>query len=318
VLPIAVLAALLVTNLVLLFLLLQPNRAITARPADKSTWAGRTSSPTATPTPSPSTEQTSSASPSALKDPTPSSGPIQSAPAERLIYAVSSTTAWRATVGDCDTPGKVERSTNGGASWELIVGTGPAPIVRIGAEPNGGIFAIGGAGQSCKAHYAAYASDGTVTASINNPMDVWFPRPRDRDEINGPRDTEATPCEGHVVGLAPLDLARALVICDNGAAMSTRDSGSTWQQVAQIPNSLAVAATGGRYWVASGTQDCDGITVRALTVKRRSKSSLGNGYCAPLDNSNAGQVALGVSDDAIWVWAGWRVAVSTDSGRTWK
>ena len=73
-----------------------------------------------------------------------SSRPIEPAPAERLLIAVSSKTAWRATVGDCDTPGKIERSTDGGASWKLIVRTGLAPIVRLGAETNGNLFTIGG------------------------------------------------------------------------------------------------------------------------------------------------------------------------------
>jgi hypothetical protein len=316
VLSIAVLAALIVINVVLLFLLLRPNLARTAWPADQGTWAAATSSATTTPAPSASTDE-SSASPSAFKDPTTSTGPIQPAPAERLVHAVSSTTAWRATIGDCDTPGKVERSTNGGASWERIVRTGPAPIVRLGAEPNGGIFTIGGAGRSCKARYAAYANDGTVTASINKPVDVWFPTPKDRDEINEPRGTKATPCDGHVVGLASLDLSRALVVCDDGAAMSTLDSGKTWRQVAQIPNSLAIAAAGGRYWVAGTTVDCDGITVRALAVKA-SNASVSAGDCAPLDDVRAGQVALDVSDRAIWVWAGSKIAVTTDGGRTWE
>ena len=58
-------------------------------------------------------EQTTSPSPSASKGATSSTQPIEPAPAQRLLFAVSSKTAWRATVGDCDTPGKVERSTDG-------------------------------------------------------------------------------------------------------------------------------------------------------------------------------------------------------------
>ena len=88
--------------------------------------------------------------PTLSTDPTPSTRPIESVPVERLLFAASSKTAWRATVGDCNTPGKIERSTNGGASWKPIVRTGPAPIVQFGAEPSGDLFTIGGTRQELR------------------------------------------------------------------------------------------------------------------------------------------------------------------------
>ena len=292
----AVLAVLIAVNVVLLFLLFRPDRALTAQPADQG--------PT-------------SASPSASTDPTPSTRPVEPAPVERLLLATSSKTAWRATVGDCDTPGEIERSTNGGASWKRIVRTGPAPIVQLGAEPSGNVFAIGGTRQSCSYRYVAYANDGTVTASANSPVDVWFSTPSDRDEINGPGDTKATPCEGHVVGLAPLDLSQALVVCDNGAAISTRNSGRTWRQVARIPNTLAIAAESGRYWVAGAHEGCDGVTVQSLTEKSGSLTR-GRTRCAPGLDVAAGQVAFDVTGGTIWLWSGNKVVVSMDDGQTWK
>ena len=108
---------------------------------------------------------TSSPAPDASTNPTPSTRPIESVPVKRLLLAMSSKTAWRATVGDCNTPGKIERSTNGGASWKGVVRTGPAPIVRLGAEPSGDLFTIGGTRRSCSVRYVAYADDGTVTTS---------------------------------------------------------------------------------------------------------------------------------------------------------
>ena len=58
-----------------------------------------------------------------------------------------------------------------------------------------------------------------------SPTNVWFPTPENRDEINGPGGTKDTPCNGHAIGLASLDLSRALVMCDDGTAMSTRQFG---------------------------------------------------------------------------------------------
>jgi hypothetical protein len=318
VLPMMVFVVLIVVNLGLLYLLFRPDQVLTAEPADQDrALPAPRSSPTMMPSSSAPAEQTTSPSPSASKDATSSTQPIEPVPGQRLLFAVSSKTAWRATVGDCDTPGKVERSTDAGASWKLIDRTGLAPIVRLGAEPSGDLFTIGGSSRSCSARYVAYANDGKITASTNNPVDVWFPTPTDRDEINGPGDTKASPCRGHAVGFAPSSLSRALVICADGAAMSTRNSGKTWQQVGQIPNALAIASAGGQYWVAGAAEDCDGVTVQSLTATSASLTR-GRVRCSPGIDVAAGQVAIDVSGDTIWLWLGDKVAVSKNNGRTWQ
>jgi hypothetical protein len=317
----AVLAVLIVVNVLLLFLLFRPDRALTAEPADQNRGGGALPAPrssaTVTTFPSAATEQATSHSPSASNHPTSSTRPIEPAPAQRLLFAVSSKTAWRATVGDCGTPGKIERSSDSGASWKQIERTALAPIVRLGAEPSGDLFTIGGSSRSCSVRYVAYANDGKVTASTNNPINVWFPTPTDRDEINGPGETKATPCKGHTVGFAPRNLSQALVACANGAAMSTHDSGKTWRQVGRIPNTVAITSGGGRFWVAGTNEGCEGITVQAIT-ERSGSLTRGRLQCAPGSNVATGQVAIDVTGDAIWLWIGDQVAVSKDNGRTWE
>jgi hypothetical protein len=305
VLLIGVLTVLIVVNVVLLLLLFRPDRVLTARPSHQDTGDG--GAPTAT----------SSPARDASTNPTPSTRPIEPVPVERLLLAISSKTAWRATVGDCNTPGKIERSTNGGASWKGVVRTGPTPIVRLGAEPSGDLLAIGGTRRSCSVRYVAYAGDGIVTSSAS-PANVWFPTPENRDEINGPDGTKGTPCHGHAIGLASLSLSRALVMCDDGTAMSSDNSGKTWLQVAKIPNALAVTAGSGRYWVAAVHEGCDGVTVQSLTEKNGSLTRDGT-RCAVRLEVAAGQVAFDVTGDGtIWLWSGSRVVVSRDDGQTWK
>jgi hypothetical protein len=320
VLPRAILAALIAVNVVLLFMLFRPDRVLTAQPADQNSSGGSptvTSSPGTTSSPSASSGQTS-AGPGSSADSTPSVRPVEPAPAERLLLATSSTTAWRATAGDCNTPGKIEWSTDGGANWTGIVRTGSAPIVILGAEPGGNLFTIGGAGQTCSVRSVAYASDGTVLASSTSPANEWFSTPHDRDEINGPGGTQATPCKGHVVGLAPLNPSRALVICDDGAAMSSRNSGNTWRQQDRIPDTLAVSAGSGRYWLASTSEGCDGVTVQSVTEKSGALSR-GRTRCAKGVDAAGGQVAIDVTGGStIWLWSGDRVAVSQNGGQTWS
>jgi hypothetical protein len=305
VLLIGVLAVLIAVNVVLLLLLFRPDRVLTGRPSDQDTGDGGWPTTTSPPAPDAST------------NPTPSIRPIESVPVKRLLLAMSSETAWRATVGDCNSPGKIERSTNGGASWKGVVRTGPAPIVRLGAETNGDLFVIGGTRRSCSVRYVAYAGDGTVTTSAS-PANVWFPTPENRDEINGPGGTKDTPCDGHAIGLASLSLDRALVMCDDGTAMSSGNAGKTWRQVARIPDALAITAGSGRYWVGGTHEGCDGVTVQALTENGGSLVR-GRTRCAAGLEVAAGQVAFDVTGDGtIWLWSGSRVVVSRDDGQTWK
>ena len=301
----ALLVVLIAVNVLLLFLLFRPDRVLTARPSHQD--PGDDGSRTGT----------SSSAIGASTSPTPSTRPIEAVPAQRLLLAMSAKTAWRATVGDCNTPGKIERSTNGGASWKGVVRTGPTPIVRLGAEPSGDLFAIGGTRRNCSVRYVTYAGDGTVTTSAS-PANVWFPTPENRDEINGPDGTKDTPCHGHAIAPASLTLSRALVMCDDGTAMSSSNSGKTWRQLARIPDALAVTAGSGRYWVAAAHEGCDGVTVQSLTEESGSLTRGGTRCAAGLEVA-AGQVAFDVTDDGtIWLWTGSRVVISRDDGQTWK
>ena len=211
----------------------------------------------------------------------------------------------------------MERSTDGGKTWKRAVRSGPAPIVRLGTDGTGDFYIIGGAGQECSTRYTAYSNDGAIVASTNNPSNLWFSRPKNRDQVNGPGQSKAAPCDDdHVVGLASLSISEALVICSNGSAMVTSDSGKSWEEADQVPGTMAVGSGGGRYWIAGTSATCDGISVRSLTGSD-GELSRGPSRCAPASQVTPGGVAVDVSGNAIWVWAGPRVRTSTDGGRTW-
>ena len=315
VLPFVLLALLVGVNAYLIALLLRPEPEISAEPAAQSTQA---ITPTATPSASPTDPDPSpsprSPSPSTKSSPSPTADVI---PSKRLLFAASDREAWRATVGDCKTSGTVERSTDGGTTWRRAVESGLAPIVRLGLDEAGNIYTIGGTGQECSTLYAAYTTDGAVAETTDNPMNLWFSRPKDRDQIYSPRNNKAAPCDAsHVVGMSSLTVSEALVICTDGSAMVTSDSGESWEEADQLPGTMAVGSGGGRYWIAGIAAKCDGISVRSL-ASSKGELTPGPSRCAPASKVTAGRVAIDVSDKTIWVWAGQKVRTSTDGGETW-
>jgi hypothetical protein len=317
VVPVVVLAILVAVNAYLIALLLRPEPEIAAEPVAPSTAATtRTATPSAS---SPNPEQShSSTSSSPSPQSSPSSKPEPEViPTKRLIAAASARLAWRATVGDCKTSGTVERSTDGGKTWRRALKSDLAPIVRLAFDGAGNIYTVGGAGETCSTQYTAYSSDGDTTESTGTPMDIWFSRPKDRDQVYSPDNIKAAPCDkGHVVGLSSLSTSDALVICTDGAAMVTSDSGKSWAEAANVPGTLAVGSGGDRYWIAGTTATCDGISIRSLQASD-GELSRGPSRCAPASNVTPGGVAIDYSDNTIWLWAGKKVKTSSDSGRSW-
>jgi hypothetical protein len=314
VLPFVLLAILLGVNAFLIAMLLRPDPGVTAQPAAPSASEASLS---------PAGSTTPEATPSGTT-PSPKSTPSAKAkraavvPTKRLFLAVSERDAWRATVGDCTTPGKVERSTDRGDTWREMFKTGIAPIVRLGMDEVGNVYTVGGNGQDCSPQYTAYSADGAVVGQTPNPLDVWYVGPKNRDTVSGPARVKAAPCKkAHVVGLTAIDTSQALLSCTNGAVMVTSDSGASWSKADQFVGAMAVGSGGGRYWIAGTDSSCDGVWVRSLTVDG-SKVDRGPSLCAPSSNLSAGRVAIDVSGSAIWLWAGDRVQISTDAGRHWS
>ena len=317
VLPVVILAILVAVNAYLIALLLRPEPEIAAEPVAPSTAA---TTPTATSSAiSPDAEQSPSpTSSSPIPESSPSAKPEPEViPTKRLIAAASSREAWRATVGDCTTSGNVERSTDGGKTWKRALKSDLAPITRLAFDGAGNLYTIGGVGQDCSTQYTAYSGNGEVADSTDSPMDVWFSGPKDRDQVYSPDNNKAAPCDAsHVVGLSSLSTSEALVICTDGAAMVTSDSGKSWAEAADVPGTLAVGSGGDRYWIAGTTASCDGISIRSLQA-RDGELTRGPSRCAPASNVTPGGVAIDYSDNTIWLWAGKKVKTSSDSGRSW-
>jgi hypothetical protein len=310
VLPLAVLAILVAVNAALIALLLLSQSQVTAEPASFGSTL-----PTQPPASSPAEPE----SPSITPTPSPTALTEQKvALPTRLLVATSATEAWRATVGDCQTQGRIERSANGGKSWRQAPKTTLGPVMRLGAEPNGNLYAVGGASKDCSIRYISYSTTGEIAAQTNKPRGIWFRNPKDPDEIHGPGAARATPCKRqHVVGLASLSMTEAFLVCIDGSVIVSSNSGKSWKKADELAGTMAVGAGAGRFWVAGRGTNCDGITVRSFTLAAGRLSRAGSRCAADLPLT-PGRIAIDGSDEAIWLWAGSKVQVSTDRGRTWK
>jgi hypothetical protein len=314
VLPLALLALLVAINAFLIALLMRSQGEVTAQPISQLTPSNTL--PTEPSTTSAAQSASSWASPTPEPSPSRSTEPEVVVPT-RLLLATSSKEAWRATVGDCQTHGRVERSANGGKSWQQALEPPLGPIVRLGVEPNGNVYTLGGAGTDCSIRYISYAEDGVVAAQTNRPRGIWSRDPGKPDKIRGPGSARATPCKAqHVLGLASLSGSEALVVCTGGSVIVMSNSGRSWRQADKLVGTMAVGAGAGRIWVAGKEKKCDGVAIQSLTLSNRDLSR-GRSRCAPDLTAIPGRVAIDVSGKAIWLWAGDKVQISTDGGRTW-
>jgi hypothetical protein len=315
VLPLAVLVILVGVNAALIALLLRSQSQVTAEPASQLT-IGSTS-PAQAPASSPAQDE----SPSITSTPSTSSTPPTDqkvALPTRLLFAASATQAWRATIGDCQTQGRVERSDNAGKSWRQAGKAALGPIVRLGVDTNGNLYAVGGTGKDCSLRYISYSTAGEIAAQTAEPRGIWFRDPRDPDKIHGPGAASATPCERqHVVGLASLSTTEALLACTDGLVMVTSNAGKSWKRADKLAGTMAVGVGDGRFWVAGKGENCDGIAVRPFSFTA-GKLSRGGSRCATDLPLAPGRIAIDGSGKAIWLWADNKVRVSTDRGRTWK
>lgn len=308
------LALLVAINAFLIVLLLRSQREVNAEPTGQITLTGTLpSEPAAS---SPAARASASTSPNPEHSSSPSTDQEVAVPT-RLVLATSSKKAWRATVGDCEKDGRVERSTNGGKSWRRTVKPALGPLVRLGVESDGNLYVLGGAGKDCSIRYIAYAKDRATAGQTDKPRDLWYRDPKDPDRIHGTGSAEATPCKGqHVVGLASSSRSEALLVCTRGSVMVTTDSGKSWKGAGELGGTMAVAAGGGRYWVAGTGENCDGVALRSLALSG-GKISSDRTLCIADLPLTPGQIAIDVTSKAIWLWAGNKVRISTDAGRTW-
>ncbi|GAA1106313.1 hypothetical protein GCM10009650_06730 [Nesterenkonia jeotgali] len=246
-----------------------------------------------------------------LDEPLQSAAPEEPRVAPRLISAVSETVAWRSEGGACAERSEIELTVDGGQTW----GSAYPAVDRLGRPlwlSGADYLAVQSAiasGPDCERQgirtYDSGASwtqdDQVVTNSVLvDPGDpslvIWG-----GDAVEGPcDDTHQVAVTGGV----------AAAVCSDGSVWTTPMGSTGWSE-SSIEAAVALSGSDGRWMAAVESADCQGL--RLVEFDDASAESYA---CAPAEA--AAEVAIDLSGNALWLWSGDQVMISTDFGRSFN
>lgn len=276
------LAALLVLDIVLIAWALWPSSPSTA-----------TDSAMPPTTPSPSATTPDDVDPSGETE-----APVGPAPLSRLVAATGPTTAWLVDVGSCDDPGRVHVTVTGGSDWS----TQPAPgsVTRIRPDDGSAAFVVGG-DADCEAQVWYTGDRGEAWSPPQSADAAWGRHPADAGLVLRPGGEPIRPCaQVDVLDLVGLSRGAASALCADGSIRTTTDSGQSWTTSDQRDGALAISLIAPGDGAVVGVEDaCTGVTVSPVADGR-----LGESSCVEVTSPVAGQVAVSVTEGAVWLVVG--------------
>ena len=266
--------------------------------------------PTFTSTPDTTEAPSSSGSPSAA--PSASADPASAtASGRRLLTAVSSLEAWRASGGTCGGERPVlEHTVDGGATWvPTTLGTDVGSVMAIRASSTA-LSIMVGTGPDCVATLHTTTDAG---ASWSPAEDGAAGAGIDAEGVVLSSSTIEPPCAD------PIDAFQGerttVVICDG--QLEWRTGTASWVDV-PLGGVRSLAVDGDHYTIASiGASQCAGVQIEkmpAIGVTSATRTDV-VGCADGLDDTTG--VAIARAGDDLWLWAGDDVKVSADGGVTW-
>jgi hypothetical protein len=178
------------------------------------------------------------------------------------------------------------------------------------------VFAVGG-DEDCEARYAATGGPGESWTFLPRLLgQTWYRLPNEHSRVHAPGGRLSSPCGDRLGDFAGLGVDGAAAICADGTVRLTQNGGRRWRELDGVAG-RAVGADEEVYVLALQDKDCDGIGVVLLTPGAREVDS-GLVRCAPVSGGSKKALAVAVRGQAVWLWAGEEVVVSTNRGRSWE
>lgn len=233
-----------------------------------------------------------SASPSA----SPTAKPVAKNAGKVIIVGVNAQRAWRAvtTQTECRTGAKhakVDYTTDGGTTWTKVDG----PLVMIsGMGLVGADMVATGLDDTCSA--ATYAFSSTKHPVTSTETLDWGVAPHSDKTLDASgRHAPSQPCADGILDVATDSPSYVTVLCRSGAVMRTTDAGTNWTKQAEAKGALAIA-TDGKHTVYTVTSAHCGLLVSRAGGPTGAK-------CVP---GPSGPADLSIVDGTQWLATGTR------------
>lgn len=238
----------------------------------------------------------------------------------RLLAALDSSTAWRASTGACPAASAdPELTTDSGATWESFsasIETDASSILAINVidETETSLVTLDVADCAPQLVSTFVAGD-QWRAYPERAAAEWYVDPASPATVHSSTGDVAAPCAA-VAALAVTDDSSAAVLCTDASVFTTTDAGVTWSAPASLPGAAALAAIKGGYEVAVvNPAGCVGASL--VTVSTDGVLDASARACLA-GTVNPGETAIaGGEDGTLWLWAGDAFARSTDGGQSW-
>ncbi|MGC0249410.1 hypothetical protein [Pseudactinotalea sp. Z1748] len=239
------------------------------------------------------------------EDPLATPGPTSLPPAERFLANFDDSIAWRGTVGSCDAPGELERTVDGGESWEPVE-IDLAPLSRLRPLGPEGAFAIGG--DNCEPTYINTTDGGISWVQNNDLLDgSWYLHPADPDYVGSPSGLVEAPCE--IARLVGLDTVGGGVLCADGTLMITDDAAITWDVASPDAAVLAMGPADEGYVTINQADACDeGFAVASLDRMGATDAET----CVNIPDPD--DLAISAAGSGVWIWDGEEAVFTPEVG----
>ncbi len=254
-----------------------------------------------------------SQSPTSTQPSEPSTPAETSVPAaERSLGLLSigiDGTILRATAGNCrsDKTGKVEVSTDGGATFETVFPDVPQ-VLRVVAVSRSDLWFVG-TDESCAPSVERSGDTGASWIHSQGTAGAYHLSASENPSlVHAPGGRVTVGCA--TVGIAALDTEVAFVGCDDGTIRRTGDGGQTFESVGHVDGLVSLTFRDAQTGFALASQSgCQATALRTDDAGKTWKFAA----CVRLDIPKA----IATNADKLVAQVGADILVSDDDGQTW-
>lgn len=236
----------------------------------------------------------------------------------RALAAVEESILVRAEAGTCESPRRVEFTSDGGAAWALsatFAYTVATQILLI-LPARAALVHVVALSRECEPQTCSVENlSGTWLEPIS-AVGAWYVNPTDGESIGRPDGALATVCDENAMA-PPGD--RSAILCGYSTITASADRGISWDSPVSVPGTLAINTSLEGYVMAlQGDETREGVRTGEFFAGILTPHE----DCAPLDttveNVSPGTITLAESGGELYLWAGESFVVSNDGGGTWQ